>query len=821
MRPSLAASLALVLTVSLLPTAAAADPVDPAPGGVSPSPESASQASADGVTWTSETATKTRDGAAKPLQKMGEGVSEPRDEWWDNDLGLLTVDPEDVAAAEPTVVTELTELPEPAPHAEVYPVPDDGVYDVTGGGWGHRIGMSQYGAHGAGLAGLDHEEILDFYYPGTRLDTHDLGQIRIGITIDNDGVTRVDHRAGLQVSHGTSGTNYALPSREQWRVRATSGNASSCVLEGRSGGNWSSYQPPGMPTGCPVTFSSPSEGTVDLYLPSGERRVYRGSLTATHHGSSTLATVNRLPMQHYLRSVVPSEMPTSFHQEGLRTQAVAARTYAARGENGTSYYDTCDTTACQMYKGRGVRTSGGGITSYEFTQTTDAVNATDGQVLTYPFPGGRDLATTMYSSSTGGWTIPAGAGHPYLVAQEDPYDDTPSNARHRWNAQLPATALESRYDIHDVTRVQVTQRDGHGLWGGRILTARVEGYTAGGQYTYANATGLGLYLARPWPNWNTGLSTDYFTFGDPGETPPPGEVERIAGADRYGTAAALAEQWSPGVSVTYLVNGTDYPDALAAAARAGVYDAPVLLVQQDGIPSATRDALTRLQPGRLVIIGGPESVSDAVEQDLMAYTSGTMERVYGSDRYGTAAALAGYYAAGQQRVYLASGEDFPDALASAALAGKEHAPLLLTRQGQLDQPTRDQLDRLNPGQVIVLGGTSAVSGAVASEAGSYATNGFARVAGEDRYGTAAAIAERYPASTPSALAASGRDFPDALVGAALAGRDGAPVVLTTQSAVPRRTGDALDHIEPGSMAALGGRTVLADAVLDALAAYLR
>lgn len=131
------------------------------------------------------------------------------------------------------------------------------------------------------------------------------------------------------------------------RVRATSTTASSCVLEGYNGSSWSSYWPSGMPTGCPVTFSSPTEGTVDLYLPSGSRRIYRGQLTATHRGSSSLATVNRLPMQHYLRSVVSIEMSPYFHQQALRAQSVAARTYAQRGVNGTGYYDTCDTTSCQ------------------------------------------------------------------------------------------------------------------------------------------------------------------------------------------------------------------------------------------------------------------------------------------------------------------------------------------------------------------------------------------------------------------------------------------------------------------------------------------
>src|SRR5690606_39012290 len=482
------------------------------------------------------------------------------DEHLDLEYGLVTSDPEDVAVSEPTVVTSLTEMPAAETQAEVYPMPSTGYYTVTGGGWGHRIGMSQYGAHGAGIAGLTHDEILDFYYPGTSLETRDIGMIRIGITIDNDGTTRVDHRSGLAVSHGTSGTTYTLPEREQWRVRATSTTASSCVLEGYNGSSWSSYWPSGMPTGCPVTFSSPTEGTVDLYLPSGSRRIYRGQLTATHRGSSSLATVNRLPMQHYLRSVVSIEMSPYFHQQALRAQSVAARTYAQRGVNGTGYYDTCDTASCQAYRGRGARQSDGGITSYEYAENTAAVDATNGQVLTYNFPSGKALATTMYAASTGGWTIPGGAGHPYLKAQADPYDNTPLNTRHRWTAQLTATSLEARYGIHDVTRVQVTERDGYGQWGGRILSAKVEGYTSGGNYTYANASGIGLYLARPWPNWIPGLSSDYFTVGDPGEAPAPpsGEVTRIAGGDRYETASEVSKAWAAGVSVVYVVSGENY-----------------------------------------------------------------------------------------------------------------------------------------------------------------------------------------------------------------------------------------------------------------------
>ena len=786
MRPTFAASLALALTASLLPGAALASPE-----------------------------------ADSGREQVAEAVP---DEHLDLEYGLVTSDPEDVAVSEPTVVTSLTEMPAAETQAEVYPMPSTGYYTVTGGGWGHRIGMSQYGAHGAGIAGLTHDEILDFYYPGTSLETRDIGMIRIGITIDNDGTTRVDHRSGLAVSHGTSGTTYTLPEREQWRVRATSTAASSCVLEGYNGSSWSSYWPSGMPTGCPVTFSSPTEGTVDLYLPSGSRRIYRGQLTATHRGSSSLATVNRLPMQHYLRSVVSIEMSPYFHQQALRAQSVAARTYAERGVNGTGYYDTCDTTSCQAYRGRGARQSDGGITSYEYAENTAAVDATNGQVLTYNFPSGKALATTMYAASTGGWTIPGGSGHPYLKAQADPYDNTPLNTRHRWTAQLTATSLEARYGIHDVTRVQVTERDGHGQWGGRILSAKVEGYTSGGNYTYANASGIGLYLARPWPNWNTGLSSDYFTFGDPGEAPAPpsGEVTRIAGGDRYETASEVSKAWAAGVSVVYVVSGENYADALAAAARAGIYDAPVLLTRRDSIPSATRSALTRLKPGRLVVVGGTGAVTKAVEDELRTYSPGTMQRVGGADRYETAADLASYYASGQSRVFLASGENFPDALAAAALAGKQHTPLLLTRSSRLDAATLEQLDRLNPGEVVVLGGSAVISTDVAQQAADYATSGsYRRLSGANRYETAAAVAQEYPGGVSSTFVASGLEFPDALVGAALAGRRGVPVVLTLETRVHSGAADALEHLDPYDIHVLGGTGVVSDATLEALESYLR
>lgn len=795
---ALCSALALVLT----PTAVAADPDDGATSTLAPvSDQAPDGAPAPG---------------AVPVLDDDAPVLE-----LDQRHGFLEEGDDLVGAPQAVVESGVTSLPAPQPGAESYLRPENGIYELTGGGFGHGIGMSQYGAHGAGLQGVGYDEILAFYYPGTTLETRSTGTIRIGVTIDHDGVTRVAHRPGLVVSSTPGGTTYPLPSGYgQWRVRATSASAAGCTLEGLdAGGAWRTAWPSGMPQSCPVSFSSPTEGSVDLYLPNGSQRIYRGTLTATFRGTTNLLTVNHLPMQHYLRSVTMAEMPVSFHAQALRAQAVAARTYALRGAGGTAHYDTCDTTACQAYRGMGARNANGTITWYEHANTTAAVDATNGRVLTYDFGSGvPQLATTMYSSSTGGHTTVGGAGHGYLVAQEDPYDQVTNNPRSSWTAQLPARNLEQRYGIHRVERVQILRRDGHGQWGGRVLDARVEGFTSSGVYTWAYATGGGLQMANPWPANANGLSSHYFTFDQ------TGTVERIFGDDRYATAAEASRAWGTNTGVVYVVGGRDYPDALTAAARAGVYDAPVLLTRPDSLPGPTRSALQRLNPARVVVVGGQGAVSAEVAQELLNLTRNRdLTRVGGTDRYATAAAMASYYPTGKARVYLASGEDYPDALAGAALAGHEHMPLLLTRQDRLDQSTIDQLSRLGAQEVVVLGGSAAVSDAVAEQAAGYSAGGtYRRLAGADRLATMARIAEQFPAGGTPAYVASAHDFPDALVGAALAGGlHGVPMVLTAHDRVRSATAAALTRQDPQAIYVMGGPSVVTDATMELLSEFLR
>lgn len=717
------------------------------------------------------------------------------------------------ATAAPTQAAT-SDLPAPQPGAEVYPRPADGAYDISGRGFGHGIGMSQYGAEGAAAAGLGHAQILRHYYPTTVLGKVPGGLIDVGLTVDNDGVVEVLARPGLAVAAGPEATARTLPTGpDRWRVRATTTSSASCVLQARRSGTWRTEKVAGL-TGCPVTFSAP-EGSVDVVLP-GTTTVYRGRVTAVHRGTTSLLAVNRLDRERYLWSVVSAEMPASFRPAALRAQAVAARTYAMRGANGTAHYDTCDTTRCQVYKGRGQRLADGTISTYEYPAPVAAVGDSANQVLR---DGNGRLITTMYSSSNGGWMAGV-AGFSYLVSKADPYDSVASNRRHTWTGQLPVTALEARFGLARVERVQILSRDGGGDWGGRVLQARVDGFDASGAYRSVPATGVELQATHSFPTHRgDGLSSNYFTIL---REPAADAAVRLWGPDRYATATAVSARWDPGVDVVYVASGQQFPDALVAAARSGVTDGPVLITRADRLPASISEELTRLRPRRAVILGGESRVSAAVLAEVRALTTaGDAQRIAGVDRYDTAAQLAGLYPIGPATVYLASGEQFPDALSIAALAGRQGRPLLLTRQGSLPVQTRDALARLRPRQVVVVGGTTAVSQDVLTAAQALTTDGVAtRWAGDDRYATAAEIARRAPVSE-GVWVASGADFPDALVGAARAAREGHPLVLTRPTSVPTSTADVVRERAAVRMVVLGGTDSVSATTFDQLRSLLR
>ena len=306
-----------------------------------------------------------------------------------------------------------------------------------------------------------------------------------------------------------------------------------------------------------------------------------------------------------------------------------------------------------------------------------------------------------------------------------------------------------------------------------------------------------------WAKWGEGIPT------------------RLAGIDRYATAAAVSvAHFNPGVPVAYVASGRNFPDALAAGPAAGRAGGPVLLVDPNHLPDATRNELVRLRPQRIIVVGGPGAVSDGVAAALQPYTPAPVERRAGADRYATAAAVSADHDANVPVAFVATGRAFPDALAAGPAAVVSGGPLLLTEPESLPEATRQALSSLQPGRIFVVGGTGAVSDAVASSLQAYTAQPIVRLAGADRYATAAAIAQAFFARPPSAYLATGLNFPDALAAGPAAGRFGSPVLLVRSSPIPAATTGELLRLQPPYTYYVGGSGVLSDGVVAYFTALL-
>ncbi|RIK17899.1 MAG: hypothetical protein DCC50_00040 [Acidobacteria bacterium] len=284
-------------------------------------------------------------------------------------------------------------------------------------------------------------------------------------------------------------------------------------------------------------------------------------------------------------------------------------------------------------------------------------------------------------------------------------------------------------------------------------------------------------------------------------------VERLAGGTRYTTAVAVSRRFAEvGTPVVYVATGRAFADALSAGPAASRTGGPVLFVTATGVPTATAGELSRLRPGRIVIVGGPDVVGENVRGALTAYTSGTVTRQAGADRYRTSVAVStAAFPDGADVAYVASGQDWPDALAGGAAAVVQDAPVLLTRRGSLPDAVLAELRRLSPSRIMLVGGTAAVSDAVAAQLRTVATT--ERVAGADRYATALALSRRvFGASRPGVIIASGQNFPDALAGVPAAERTRGPIMLATRTSLPH-SGE-LDRLTPRTAYVLGGTATL-------------
>ncbi|PWJ47854.1 Putative cell wall binding repeat 2 [Quadrisphaera granulorum] len=299
----------------------------------------------------------------------------------------------------------------------------------------------------------------------------------------------------------------------------------------------------------------------------------------------------------------------------------------------------------------------------------------------------------------------------------------------------------------------------------------------------------------------------------PAASAAPASTSRWWGADRYATAAAVSKESFPqGARDVVVVSGARFPDALAAAPLAAQLGGPVLTVQPGDLPEATRAELQRLSPAVIHVVGGTSAVSEDLFRQLQPLASQRVERIQGDDRYGTAARVATTSFADASEVVLASGEDFPDALAGGAAGAALGSPLLLSGRDALPAATRSALTALAPSRVTLVGGTSVVTPTVVAQVKqALPSTAVVRLAGDDRYATAAVVARDTWESVPSPLLASGEAFPDALAGAAL----GAPLLLARRDCLPAATVTAYKDLGVRDVTAVGGEAALSEAALAA------
>ncbi|MET0929089.1 MAG: SpoIID/LytB domain-containing protein, partial [Aeromicrobium sp.] len=389
-------------------------------------------------------------------------------------------------------VTASTTTPEPAePTASSSSnttMPSGGKVTIQGHGYGHGIGMSQYGAQGAARQGVTYDAILSTYYPGTTLGKKS-GSIRVLISQDTTDAVDVKAASGLVFRKLSGSFSARLPTSiggakvTSWRIVRVASRKTQSMLQYRTTGSYRGYK--NIRWTGDGQFQGPAR--ISLLLPGGSVAKYRGAIRSAlpAKGSTARDTVNVLPIEHYVRGVIAAEMPAGWAPEALKAQAVAARTYGVRSLAPSRYYDICSTTACQVYGGA----------SRETTTTDAAARATNGQYVAYQ----GVPALTQFSSSSGGRT--SAGSQPYLVAAADPYDGWAGNANHDWSTTVAAGTIQKAYPaIGTLRQLTITKRTGGGSWGGRVSSIDL----VGSQRT--------VTISGNDARWAFGLKSNWFGF---------------------------------------------------------------------------------------------------------------------------------------------------------------------------------------------------------------------------------------------------------------------------------------------------------------------
>lgn len=728
----------------------------------------------------------------------------------------------------------------------------EAVFQFTGRGFGHGIGMSQYGARGYAERGWTYDAILSHYYTHTKLVTvppksvivylqeknvpQALWQARtVEGTMSLTGVpaaSPLTAKVTTQVA-GSAGQVYTFTATSDGRVQVWFKAREVAAFKGDV--TMAEVAPAGHAAMLIVASESGPWGWHNV--------AYRGSLRfSPKAGVASLRLYNVVGLEDYVRGVVPRESPASWPAEALKAQAVAARSYVMAG--GPEVFCT---TRSQVYNGWGVW-NGVEVVRHDARATTPGTDAkvdapcaaTAGQVLVdADATTAGPIVKAYFFSTSGGWTedkqnVWGGSADVHFSAVSDPYE---RSSRHIWFEQrtsagvltyngqpcYSASVVRAKLAAKQLpvpgtlTDIQVTQR-GHS---GRVMAILLKG-AAGDDKLLSGADAIAKFKnAFGWGD--TWFYVSRFSFDATSAVLEPG------GSVTVGFHVSGAP--------SYLMNGT-----ITGLLKDGVYTSRALTVK-NGYGTVTFTA-----PGVYLVDSSASNHTDAngwpdpsggdrrgtqwyVRNPLAgfrvtaapAFTKTT--RIEGPDRYAVSVnASKASFPATSGAVIVVNGAAYADALTASALAGSVPggAPVLFTTRDVLPATVKAEIARLKPARAYIVGGPGSVGEPVLAAVRSVpglAGAATARITGRDRYDVARNVAlevRSLGGAVGRVIVVNGYNYADAVAAAGFAYRAKLPILLVTASAVPTPTASAIATLAPTASLVVGGTGSVTPAVRAAL-----
>ncbi|MGD6991091.1 cell wall-binding repeat-containing protein [Sutcliffiella horikoshii] len=290
-------------------------------------------------------------------------------------------------------------------------------------------------------------------------------------------------------------------------------------------------------------------------------------------------------------------------------------------------------------------------------------------------------------------------------------------------------------------------------------------------------------------------------------------IARLSGPTRYETAIEISKEGWKKSDTVILARADSFPDALAGAPLAYKLDAPILLTKKDALTYVTKEEIKRLGAKKVIILGGTSAVSSQVARDVEGM--GLMvERISGANRYDTANQIAKRVGKSKsEKVVLAYGKNFPDALSVASYAASNGYPILLTDKDSVTADTKKLVKEYGKGQVIVVGGEAVISKKAVQ---SLKMANILRIAGANRFETATKLINELDMNVQTVFIANGNGFADALTGSVLAAKKDAVLILTKTNNLPTETNKFVIKHQAADYTILGGPAAINNDVLTQL-----